>query len=130
MNKIKFIVSITILFIILISVLAQRELFIKQIDFKLDRISDIDYENEYFLTMKLNKGSLYKFKIINHIDGYPGEAVVELLDADNLVLTNVLAEKYFEAVQFQCNKTAFYDILIKFRNKKTGNSQIEIYMVQ
>ena len=30
---------------------AQKEIFIKQVDFKLDHVSDIDYENEYFVTL-------------------------------------------------------------------------------
>jgi hypothetical protein len=111
-------------------VLAQKEIFIKQIEFQLDKISDIDYENEYFMTMKLNKGSKYVFRIINHRDNYVGEAVLELMDADNLIMTNLLEEKYFQTVSFQCNKTGFYDVLVKFRDKKSGNSIIDILMVQ
>ena len=64
---------------------AQKEIFIKQLEFRLDEISDIDYENEYFMTLKLNKGSKYVFRIANHIDDYIGEAVVELMDADVLI---------------------------------------------
>lgn len=109
---------------------AQKEIFIKQIDFKLDKISDIDYENEYFMTLKLNKGSKYVFKVVNHIDNYVGEAVIELMDADVLILTNVFEEKYFETVSFQCNKTGFYDVLISFRDGKIGNSVVDILLVQ
>ncbi len=124
-----------IFFIVLLSVSvkqlkAQKEIFIKQIEFKLDAISDIDYENEYFVTLKLNKGSKYNFKIANHQEGYVGEAVIELLDADNLVLTNIFGEKYYPTVAFQCNKTGFYDLLIKFRDNKLGNSVIDVLLVQ
>ena len=109
---------------------AQKEIFIKQIEFKLDVISDIDYENEYFVTLKFNKGSKYNFKITNHQDGYVGEAVIELLDADNLILTNIYGDKYFPVVSFQCNKTGFYDLLVKFRDNKIGNSVIDVILVQ
>jgi hypothetical protein len=109
---------------------AQKEIFIKQIEFKLDKISDIDYENEYFMTLKLNKGSKYVFKVANHVDNYIGEAVIELMDADVLILTNVFEEKYFENVSFQCNKTGFYDVLISFRDGKIGNSVVDILLVQ
>lgn len=109
---------------------AQKEIFIKQIEFKLDKISDIDYENEYFMTLKLNKGSKYIFRVVNHVDNYVGEAVIELMDADVLILTNVYEEKYFETVSFQCNKTGFYDVLISFRDGKIGNSVIDILLVQ
>jgi hypothetical protein len=109
---------------------AQREIFIKQIEFKLDAVSDIDYENEYFLTLKLNKGSKYVFKVTNHIDEYVGEALIELMDADVLIMTNVLGDKYFPAVTFQCNKTGFYDVLIKFKDNKLGNSVVDILLIQ
>ena len=109
---------------------AQKEIFIKQIEFKLDKISDIDYENEYFMTLKLNKGSKYVFKMINHVDSYVGEAVIELMDADVLILTNVFEDKYFETVSFHCNKTGFYDVLISFRDGKIGNSVVDILLIQ
>lgn len=108
----------------------QKEVFIKQLEFKLEHVSDKDYENEYFVTLKLNKGSTYKFKITNHRDNYAGEAVIELLDADNLILTNSLNGKYFETIGFACNKTAFYDILIKYKDRKPGFSVVDIVMVQ
>jgi hypothetical protein len=109
---------------------AQKEIFIKQVEFRLDAVSDIDYENEYFLTLKLNKGSKYVFRITNHKDEFVGEAILELMDADNLIMTNVLGDKYFPAVTFQCNKTGFYDVLVKFRDNKLGYSIIDILLVQ
>jgi hypothetical protein len=109
---------------------AQKEIFIKQVEFRLDAVSDIDYENEYFLTLKLNKGSKYIFRVINHKDDYVGEAIVELMDADNLIMTNLFGDKYFTAVTFQCNKTGFYDILVKFKDNKLGYSVVDILMVQ
>jgi len=108
----------------------QKEVFVKQIEFKLDNVSQNEYENEYFLTIKLNKGTNYKFKITNHRDNYAGKAVFELLDADNLVLTNSINDKYFETFTFVCNKTSFYDILVRFKDKKPGNSVIDMYMLQ
>lgn len=111
-------------------VFGQKEIFIKQIEFKLDKISSNAFENEYFMTIKLNKGTTYKFKITNHRDNYAGKAVLQLLDADNLVLTNVLNDKYFETLNFVCNKTAFYDVLIRYQDNKPGNSVIDIMMLQ
>ena len=112
------------------AVSAQREIFIKQIDFKLDKISDIDYENEYFVTLKFNKGSKYVFKMQNFIDAYEGEAVIELMDAATLILTNVFEDKYYETIAFQCNKTGFYDLLVSFKDGKLGYSAVDIVMVQ
>lgn len=112
------------------SAYGQKEIFIKQIAFKLANISDVDYENEYFLTMKFNKGSTYKFKIMNHRDNYAGQAIIELMDANTLIITNQFNEKYFETFNFVCNKTAFYDILVRFKDKRPGNSLIDILLVQ
>ena len=110
---------------------AQKEIFIKRIEFKLDVISDIEYENEQFITIKFNKGVKYVFRIQNHIDEYKGEAVMQLLDADQLIMTNLLGDdKYIPAMGFQCNKTGFYDILITFKDNRLGNSIIDILMVE
>ena len=109
---------------------SQKDIFIKQVEFKLDFISEIDYENEYFMTIKLSKGIKYKFKVNNHIDDYAGVAVVELLDADNLIVTNEISGKYYEQFGFHCNKTGFYDILIRFKENKVGHSTVDIFMTQ
>ena len=109
---------------------AQKEIFIKQIEFELEIVSDIDYENEYFLTLKLNKGSNYIFTINNHVNDQPGVAILEILDADNLILTNSLGEKYFEKVSFECNKTGFYDLLIRFKDNMLGYTMVDVTLIQ
>jgi len=114
----------------LLFTVAQKEIFLRQIEFKLERISDIDYENEYFMTMKFSKGESYLFRITNHIENYAGKAVLELLEADKLVSTNLLNDKYYENLNFVCNKTGFYDILIKFKDNKVGNSAIDVKLLQ
>jgi hypothetical protein len=108
----------------------QKEIFLKQIEFKLPTVSSKDYENEYFMTLKLNKGTAYKFKVSNHRENFAGVAVIQLLDADNLVMTNQVGDKYYETFNFICNKTAFYDILIKYKDKKPGYSVVDIMMLQ
>ncbi len=109
---------------------AQREIFIKQVDFMLETVSEVEYENEYFMTLKLTKGVKYVFKITNEIDDKPGNAVLELIDADVLILTNIFGDKYFETVNFVCNKTAFYDLLLKFQDNHLGHCQVDISMIQ
>ena len=130
MRRITFIVALISAFFGCSSAYGQKEIFIKQIAFKLANVSDVDYENEYFLTMKFNKGSTYKFKVINHLDNYAGQAILELMDAKTLIITNQFNEKYFEVFNFVCNKTAFYDILVRFKDKRPGNSLIDILLVQ
>lgn len=108
----------------------QKDIFIKQLEFKLANVSSHPEENEYFVTLKFTKGTVYKFKILNHRDNYAGNAVIEVSEENNLVITNVLNDKYFETINFVCNKTAFYDILIRYQDKKPGYSMIDITMVQ
>lgn len=108
----------------------QKEIFIKKIDFVLHEISDKDYENEYFMTMKFNKGTTYKFVVTNGIDNITGEAVLELLDGDKLQMTNLIGDKYFPKFSFQCNKTDFYDILVRFKDNQLGHSTIDIFLLQ
>lgn len=131
MRQMIFIMAIMLPLFHITTVSAQhKEVFIKQLEFKLDRVSDKEDENEYFMTIKLNKGISYKFKVTNHRDNYVGKAVFELLDTDNLILTNAFNDKYFETFNFVCNKTAFYDILIRYMDKKPGYSVVDITMLQ
>jgi hypothetical protein len=131
MKKVKWLILIAFFFLAPCKKLfAQKELFIKEIDFELSTVSDIEYENEYFVSMKFNKGSKYIFRISNNINDRPGVAILEILDADNLVLTNTVGDKYFEAVTFLCNKTGFYDVLVKFKDNHLGNSKVDVLLVQ
>ena len=109
---------------------AQKDIFFKQIEFKLEEISKNSYENEYFVTLNLNKGTTYKFVVTNNNIKYPGKAIIQILDGNNLVGTNVTSSNYYEKFQFKCNKTGFYDLLIKFKEGELGDSVIDIYMVQ
>ena len=72
---------------------AQKDIFIKEFQFELKKISANQYENEYFLTITLNKNSLYKFIVLNHIGDFPGVAVIEILDHDKVVAANYVGGK-------------------------------------
>ena len=109
---------------------AQKDIFIKEFQFELKKISANQYENEYFLTITLNKNSLYKFIVLNHIGDFPGVAVIEILDHDKVVAANYVGGKYYEKFMFKCTKTGFYDILIHFEDNKKGSSLIKLFLVQ
>ena len=110
--------------------IAQKDIFIKEFQFELKKLSANQYENEYFLTITLNKNSLYKFTVLNHIGDFPGNAVIEILDHDKTVAANFVNNKYYEKFMFKCTKTGFYDILIHFEDNKLGSSLIKLYLVQ
>ncbi len=109
---------------------AQKDIFIKEFQFQLKKISANQYENEYFITITLNKNSLYKFTVLNHIGDFPGNAVVEILENDKVVATNEINGGYYEKFMFKCTKTGFYDILIHFKDNRTGSSLIKLFLVQ
>jgi hypothetical protein len=123
-------VCLILFFLVSNNIYAQKEIIVKQIDFKIDHISENSYENEYFVTLKFTKGINYIFKIRNHIGDYVGEAVVEILDVDKMVTTNSVGGKYYDKIGFNCNKTAFYDVLIRYKDNKIGHSMVDIYMMQ
>lgn len=110
--------------------LAQKDIFIKEFQFELKKLSANQYENEYFLTITLNKNSLYKFTVLNHIGDFPGVAVIEILENDKVVASNYVGGKYYEKFMFKCTKTGFYDILIHYQDNRLGSSLIKLFLVQ
>ena len=131
MRKILFLVFASISILLLSNMsFAQKDVFLKEYKFELKKVSENQYENEYFLTLTLNKNSIYKFTILNHIGDFPGDAVVEVLENDKVVATNAMGEKYFDKFMFKCTKTGFYDILIHYKDNKTGSSLIKLFLMQ
>ena len=109
---------------------AQSAIFLRKIDFELTKISKNAEDNEFFLTLEFNKGTKYKFDIENQINGTGGDAIVELHDGEKLVGTNTAGDKYFGTFMFQCNKTGFYDVIIKFRKQLFGSSTVDLSMLK
>jgi hypothetical protein len=112
---------------------SQKEVFLRKIDFELVKLNPTPSDNEFFLTLQFNKGTKYKFAVTNHLNGAIGEAIVEIYDNDagpKIVGTNVFQTKYFEQFLFQCNKTTFYDVVVKFKDNKLGASEVNIFLLQ
>ncbi|HAN18805.1 MAG: hypothetical protein A2X13_08115 [Bacteroidetes bacterium GWC2_33_15] len=131
MKKLNYFLILLIIFLLANKIsYSQKEIFIKEFQFELKKISDNQYENEYFLTITLNKNSLYKFTVLNHIGDFPGKANIQILDGSQVVATNSVGDKYYEKFMFKCTKTGFYDILINFQDNKTGSSLIKLFLVQ
>ena len=126
---------VTILFTIFLACLftntyAQKDIFIKEFHFELKRKSKNQYENEYFVSVTLNKNSLYKFTMLNHIGDFPGDVVVEILENDKVIATNIVNDKYYEQFAFKCTKTGFYDVLMHYKDDKLGSSLVKLFLVQ
>ena len=123
-------IVISLLLLPLADAFSQKEVFLRKIDFELEKISPNSVENEYYMTLEFNKGSKYKFKVLNHINGKVGLATLELHDGDKIVGVNSMGDKYFDQMMFQCSKTGFYDLLIRFKDHQLGCSTINVYLVQ
>lgn len=130
--KTRLIFSLFIIFMLLPirSLKAQNEIFLRKIEYELTKLSKNPEDNEFFLTLEFNKGNKYKFNIMNQVNGKGGDAIVELHDGEKLVGTNTAGEKYFGSFMFQCNKTGFYDVIIKFKNQTFGSSVIDLSMLK
>jgi hypothetical protein len=109
---------------------AQNEIFLRKIEFELTKVSKNAKDNEFYLSLQFNKGTKYKFNIMNQVNGKGGDAVVELHDGEKLVGTNTAGEKYYGSFLFQCNKTGFYDVVIRFKNQLFGSSIIDLSMIK
>ena len=123
------------LFVVLIlfpfkTLMAQNEVFLRKIEYELTKLSKNPEDNEFFLTLEFNKGTKYKFNIMNQVNGKGGDAIIELHDGQKLVGTNSAGEKYFGSFMFQCNKTGFYDVVIHFKNQAMGSSVIDLSMLK
>lgn len=69
----------------------------------------------------LNKGNHYRFNVKNAKE-FPGEAIMQLYDANALVGTNFSPKtnRTYKAFDFVCQKTAEYQILFAFKDGKEG----------
>jgi len=131
MNNRLIISLIALLFLLpLKNIQAQNEIFLRKIEFELTKISKNSKDNEFFLTLQFNKGTKYRFNILNQVNGKGGDAVVGLRDGEKLIGTNLAGEKYFGQFLFQCNKTGFYNVIIHFRNQVIGSSIIDLSMLK
>lgn len=128
--KLLFLIPVLCISLTLSGQTGTKDIFIREIDFKLEEISDNEYENEYFITLNLNNGSLYKFVIQNHIGDFKGEAVVSIYDNDKSLASNYIGDNYYDEFHFKCTKTGFYDVIINFRENNLGSSIIRVFMVQ
>jgi hypothetical protein len=110
-------------------IIAQNETFLRKFEFELSKIGKNAEDNQFYLTLEFYKGNKYKFNIENYVNGKGGAAIVEIHDGEKLVGTNASGEKYFSSFLFQCSKTSFYQVIIKFKNQSAGSSVIDMSIV-
>jgi len=77
----------------------------------------------YRASLALRKGVIYRFSICNG-DYSDGEAVLRLYDEASLLLSTYYPETGMEykSINFSCQKSAAYTIVISFKEGKKGNA--------
>ena len=98
--------------------------YLKDFKIKLQQ-GDIKPAPSVKFSVVLNKGTSYKLNVCN-ADGYEGEAVIKLLDHNNLLGTNYssASQKFYKGIQFPCTKTGVYSINVSFEDGKEGASVV------
>lgn len=94
--------------------------YLKDFKIKLQQ-GDIKPPPSAKFSVVLNKGTTYKLNVCN-AEGFEGEAIIKLLDNNNLLGTNYSSstEKFYKGIQFPCTKTGVYTINVSFKDGKEG----------
>jgi hypothetical protein len=94
--------------------------YLKDFKIKLQQ-GDIKPPPSAKFSVVLNKGTTYKLNVCN-AEGYEGEAIIKLLDGNDLLGTNYSSatEKFYKGIQFPCTKTGVYTINVSFKDGKEG----------
>ena len=75
--------------------------------------------------LALQKNITYRFTMCNS-DKYNGEGIVKIYDQSRLIATNYISksDKFFQSIDFNCQKTSKYFIVISFKDGKEGEAAV------
>ncbi|HDR89643.1 MAG TPA: hypothetical protein ENN63_08485 [Bacteroidetes bacterium] len=69
----------------------------------------------------LSKNIVYRFTICSS-DQLEGEAILQLWDDRRMLVTNHVSGKVYSSIEFHCQKTGRYHVLISFKEGKAGEA--------
>jgi hypothetical protein len=97
--------------------------YLKDFEVRLDGAGADKRPPVFRQSLALRKGVIYRFSVCN-LTGSEGQAVLRLYDEANLILSTYYPEtgKEYSTVNFQCNKTGAYTIVMSFKDGKPGHA--------
>ncbi len=69
----------------------------------------------------LSKNIMYRFTICSS-ETLEGKAVLQLWDDKRMLITNLVSGKLYPSLDFMCQKTGRYHVLISFKDGKAGEA--------
>lgn len=97
--------------------------YLKDFIVKLDGIRPNERPPVFRSTLVLRKNVVYRFSLCN-LDNSSGEAVLRLYDETNLLASTFYPEtgKEYKSINFTCQKSGVYTIMISFKEGKPGEA--------
>lgn len=105
--------------------------YLKDFPVKLEAAKAGEEQAKGRYSVVLSKSTKYRFSICNSKD-FPGEAVLQLYDANRLIGTNhmVATGKSFPTFDFKCTTTGVYHIFVTFKEGKQGMAVVLLSFVE
>ena len=115
-----------------IKMVPDNEIVIKDFKIKLKAASINEPAPVAKFSQKLEKGKLYRMRILSNQDEYSSTGILRLFE-NNKFLGTTYAEKvnkYFESFDFKCQKTGNYKLLITFQDGKAGCAVVVVSKIE
>jgi hypothetical protein len=97
--------------------------YLKDFTIELESVGADGKAPEQRFTMLLSKNTEYRFTICN-AEGSGGKAVLQLLDLNRVYASsyNPSTGQTYQSINFQCNKTGAYHLIVNFVDGKKGSA--------
>ena len=97
--------------------------YLKDFVVKLDGIRPDERPPVFRATLVLRKNVSYRFSLCN-LDTSEGEAIIRLYDEANMLASTYYPEtgKEYKSINFSCQKSGVYTIMISFKDGKAGEA--------
>lgn len=112
-------------------IVAKDATYLKDFPIKLEAAKAGEEQAKARYSIVLSKSTKYRFSVCNSKD-FPGEAVLQIYDANRLMGTNhmVATGKTYPFVDLKCSTTGVYHIFVSFKEGKQGMAVVLLSFVE
>jgi hypothetical protein len=105
--------------------------YLKDFVVELDAAGADGKSPEQRFTLLLSKNSEYRFTVCN-AEGSAGKAIFQLHDISKLYVTsyNASTGQTYQSVNFQCQKTGAYHLIVNFLDGKKGSAVVVVSFIR